>query len=97
MEGTTIQVLNGVAFAISFFLSRVAFGTYLQTWFYIDVWHAFVAKDAEIPLGHDRMPTWLLAAQVFAVITLQALNYWWFYKIARTVRRKLFAKKIARE
>jgi len=97
MEGTTIQIINGVALFLSFFLSRVLYGTYLQTWFYIDIWRAFVAKEADIPLGHDRIPTWLLAGHALAAIALQVLNYMWFYKIGRAVYRKLFVKKVAQE
>jgi hypothetical protein len=97
MEGTPIQIINGVGLFLSFFLSRILFGTYLQTWFYIDIWRASVANDADIPLGHDRIPSWLLAAHALSGITLQVLNYFWFYKIGRTVYRKLFVKKVARE
>ena len=144
MEGTTIQIANGVAFFFSFFLSRILYGNYLQTWFYIDIWRAYVVKDADIPRGHGRVsaphpqdlyhddqispllgyfsnlpflcldcplasgftetglaclqiPTWLLAAHALSAIALQVLNHMWFYKIGRTVYRKLFVKKAAKE
>lgn len=94
MEGTTIQIVNGLAFFVSFFLSRILYGNYLQSWFYIDLWRTYAGKDSDIPLGHDRLPTWLLACHALSAIVLQVLNHMWFYKIGRTVYRKLFANKV---
>ncbi|KAJ9609455.1 hypothetical protein H2200_005782 [Cladophialophora chaetospira] len=96
MEGTTIQIVNGVAFFFSFFLSRILYGNYLQGWFYADLWRAYVVKDSEIPVGHHRIPTWLLAGHLLSAIALQVLNHMWFYKIGRTVYRKLFVTKRAK-
>ncbi|OCT51426.1 transmembrane protein 56 [Cladophialophora carrionii] len=96
MEGTTLQIVNGVAFFVSFFLSRILFGNYLQAWFYLDIWRAYVVDEADIPVGHDRVPTWLLAGHALSSIVLQVLNHMWFYKIGRTVYRKLFAEKVAK-
>ena len=97
MEGTTIQIVNGLALFLSFFLARILYGTRLQFAFYSDIWSALTAKEAEIPAGHERIPIWLLAGHLLSGIILQGLNYWWFYKIGRTVFRKLFVKKIAKE
>jgi hypothetical protein len=44
----------------------------------------FVVKEADIPVGHGRIPTWLLAAQALSTIILQVLNHVWFYKVAST-------------
>lgn len=97
MEGTTVQIINGVAFFVSFFLSRILYGNYLQARFYADLWRAYVVEDSNIPLGHERIPTWLLAGHALSAIVLQILNHMWFYKIGRTVYHKLFAAKIAGE
>ncbi|KIY00701.1 uncharacterized protein Z520_03366 [Fonsecaea multimorphosa CBS 102226] len=91
MEGTTIQIVNGMALFVSFFLLRVVYATHLQAWFYMDLWSAFGASEQDIPVGKARIPTWLLASHAVAAVTLQLLNYWWFYKISRTVYRKFFA------
>ncbi|EXJ58445.1 hypothetical protein A1O7_05870 [Cladophialophora yegresii CBS 114405] len=97
MEGTPIQIANGLAFFVSFFLSRILYGNYLQSWFYLDIWRAYVVDEADIPVGHDRIPTWLLAGHALSAIVLGALNHMWFYKIGRTVYRKLFAENVAKE
>jgi hypothetical protein len=97
MEGTTLQVVNGVAFFVSFFLSRIVYGNYLQSWFYVDLWRAYVVPEAEIPAGHERIPTWLLAGHALSAIALQVLNHMWFYKIGRMVYRKLFVQKVAKK
>ena len=91
------QIINGLGLFLSFFLARVVFGTYLQACFYVDIWRTFVATKADIPFGRDRIPTWLLATHALSGITLQALNYMWFYKICKVVQKKFFAKKEAQE
>ncbi|KAH8816679.1 TLC domain-containing protein [Xylogone sp. PMI_703] len=93
MEGTRMQVMNGVALFISFFLSRIIWGTYLTGWFCRDIWTAFTATNDQIPVGEERMPLWLLAMYAFSGTLLQALNFMWFYMIARSVYRKLLRGK----
>ncbi|EXJ68915.1 uncharacterized protein A1O5_07847 [Cladophialophora psammophila CBS 110553] len=97
MEGTMIQIVNGMALFVSFFLLRIVYATYLQTWFYMDLWAALTASDDNIPVGSARIPIWLLVSYALAAMTLQGLNYLWFYKISRAVYRKVFVGKMAKE
>lgn len=93
MEGTKIQVINGVLLFLAFFISRIIWGTYLTAWFYRDIWATFVATEEQIPVGKDRMPIWLMAMHALSATILQTLNYVWFYKIARLVYKKVVGEK----
>ncbi|KAF2112434.1 TLC domain-containing protein [Lophiotrema nucula] len=80
MEQTKLYVANGIVLFIVFFFSRIIWGTYLTWWFYKDIWNAYVSAP---PKGVEKLPTWLLVGHAASATMLQALNFIWFFLIAR--------------
>jgi hypothetical protein len=87
MEGTRIQIVNGIALFVAFFLCRILWGTYLTAWFYRDIVSAAGGQE-----GVQKVPPWLLGMHAVSATVLQTLNYVWFGKIGRLVYRKLYGR-----
>ena len=84
MAGSTAQLVNGVALLTTFATSRLLWGTYQSVRMYMDIWTAFFETAGGLPV-----PPWLAVAYVVCNTTLSALNFYWFGKMVRMVRRSI--------
>ena len=82
MTGSTPQLVNGVALITTFGASRLIWGTYQSVRMYQDIWTAFETS------GGLPVPPWLAVAYVVCNTTLSALNFYWFGRMVRTLRRR---------
>jgi hypothetical protein len=89
LDGSMLQLVNGAFVLLSFFFSRIVWGTWLQMWWYFDIWHVYQVQQVDVPTGCEHLPTSLLFAHFLSGVTLQMLNYLWFYKIAQTMYRRI--------
>ena len=104
MTGTSLQLYNGVALIITFFVVRLVYGGIMSLRIYSDVWVAlkkdcksivperdFYTSDAFVyahPLPNCPLPWWLLCFYLGGHVTLNSLNLYWFGAMIRAVRRR---------
>jgi hypothetical protein len=98
MTGTSAQLYNGIALLFTFFSCRLVYGTYSSFRVFHDIWSAinshpsaakfeppsimtFVTPDTTVPL-------WLGATYLAANLTLNSLNFYWFFMMIRAVRKR---------
>ena len=87
MTGSTAQLVNGVALLTTFATSRLVWGTYQSVRMYMDIWTAFFETAGGLPV-----PPWLAVAYVVSNTTLSVLNFYWFGKMVRMVRKRFERK-----
>lgn len=83
MTGSTAQLVNGIALIATFAASRLLWGTYQSVRMYQDIWTALQTPGGGLPV-----PPWLAAAYVVSNTTLSVLNFYWFGRMVKTVRRR---------
>ncbi|KAE9983086.1 hypothetical protein EG328_010323 [Venturia inaequalis] len=103
MTGTKAQLYNGIALLASFAGSRLVWGSYQSYLIYGDVWKAwhtaepytalcakYVGQTAglETPVGCRTLPAWLAITYVGANTALSVLNFFWFYKMIKAVKKR---------
>lgn len=82
MTGSTAQLVNGVTLIATFGCSRLLWGTYQSVRMYQDIWAAFKTP------GGLPVPPWLTAAYVISNTTLSVLNFYWFGRMIKTLRKR---------
>lgn len=97
MTGTRAQLYNGLMLLFTFFTCRLVYGTYMSFSVFKDVWagintHPNV-EALTTPLmafAHEdsTVPVWLGAAYLASNITLNSLNFYWFFMMIRAVRKR---------
>lgn len=97
MTGTRAQLYNGLALLFTFFTSRLVFGTYQSYRVLYDMWRAMGESPSPEAIHLASMlyvnddttvPTWALLSYVASNTTLNFLNFMWFYKMVRAVRKR---------
>jgi hypothetical protein len=93
LDGSILQLVNGAFVLLSFFLSRIIWGTWLQMWWYFDIWHVYQVQQVGVLPDREHLPTWLLLAHFLSGVVLQILNYMWFCKIVQTMYRRIATQR----
>jgi hypothetical protein len=97
MTGTRAQLYNGLALLFTFFSCRLVYGTYSSFCVYRDVWSAInVTPDMKalmmptMTFAHpdSTVPMWIGVAYLASNITLNSLNFYWFFMMIRAVRKR---------
>ncbi|KAG8787223.1 hypothetical protein FRC15_009720 [Serendipita sp. 397] len=87
VKGTTIHLLNGVALLISFFSARLVYGTYMadgkQSYNFFRTTY----------LNRSEIPAALFWTYCIGNVLLNGLNWFWFSKMVKTVRRKFASSR----
>jgi hypothetical protein len=97
MTGTRAQLYNGILLLSSFFVCRLLYGTYQSFRVLRDLWWAlgstpsaekmgsavmsFVSRDSTVPL-------WAALSYLLSNLTLNFLNFYWFYKMIGAVQKR---------
>ncbi|KAJ2899711.1 hypothetical protein MKZ38_002904 [Zalerion maritima] len=101
MTGSRLQLYNGFALIFTFFSCRLVYGTYQSTRVFSDVWTALHQPEAPTndPSGvllfsdpKTPVPTWLAVVYLGSNITLNTLNFFWFFKMIEAVRKRFVPK-----
>lgn len=100
-QSNKVYTINGICLMVSFFGARLIYGNYSSILWYIDIYKASTASDAERdrfrslarvnswPSDEPSLPWWVIAAYTISNITLNTLNVIWFSKMVRRARRSL--------
>ncbi|KAL2207148.1 DUF887-domain-containing protein [Sarocladium strictum] len=95
--GSKLQLYNGLMLLFSFFTARLLFGTYSSVCVLQDLWMASnnaVSMEKRISVGMvhvtdgSRVPSWLMGSYLLSNLTLNYLNFYWFYKMIKALRRR---------
>lgn len=98
MTGTRAQLYNGCLLLLTFFSSRLVYGTY-QSWLvFQDVWAAIDRRppsreklDSSVMMfATDRatIPYWLAVSYLASNLTLNGLNFYWFVMMIKAIRKR---------
>ena len=96
MTGGKAQLVNGIALLVTFFGSRLVWGTYQSVKVYQDLAHVLRMPKSEIQSkihGSDVMrfaekqtlPPWLAYTYLVSNTLLMILNFYWFWRMMATV------------
>ncbi|KAM5356352.1 hypothetical protein ACJ41O_002998 [Fusarium nematophilum] len=97
MTGSRAQLYNGLMLLLTFFSCRLVYGTYSSFCVFLDVWAGINAHPKIETLAAPTMsfvdqdstvPFWLGAAYLVANLTLNSLNFYWFFMMIRAVRKR---------
>lgn len=97
MTGTRAQLYNGVMLLFTFFSCRLIYGTYSSFRVYRDVWSAINVnpdmKALNLPtmsFAHpdSTVPMWIGITYLASNVTLNSLNFYWFFMMIRAVRKR---------
>ncbi|KAI1065354.1 hypothetical protein LB507_000645 [Fusarium sp. FIESC RH6] len=97
MTGSKAQLYNGLALLFTFFSCRLVYGTYSSFRVYRDVWSAInVNPDMKalmmptMSFAHPNstVPMWIGVAYLASNVTLNSLNFYWFFMMIRAVRKR---------
>ena len=97
MTGTRVQFYNGILLLFSFFTCRLVYGTYQSFCVFRDIWSAIGVSPNFEQLGPTAMlfakdnaaiPLWLAASYLASNVTLNTLNFYWFFMMVRAVRKR---------
>lgn len=97
MTGTRAQLYNGILLLFTFFTSRLLFGTYQSYCVFADFWRAVGASPSADKIHFTTMiyvnntttvPLWAALSYLASNVTLNFLNFHWFFKMIRAVRKR---------
>lgn len=97
MTGSKAQLYNGFALLFTFFSCRLVYGTYSSFRVYRDVWSAINVNPDMKALMRSTMsfahpdstvPMWIGVAYLASNVTLNSLNFYWFFMMIRAVRKR---------
>lgn len=101
MTGTRAQLYNGILLLFTFFTSRLVFGTYQSYRVLSDFWRGVGSTPDIAVLGHlpsmafvdeaTTVPLWAFLSYFFSNMTLNFLNFYWFFKMVSAVRKRFVA------
>jgi hypothetical protein len=108
MDGSRPQLINAFALILTFFFTRLIYGSYMVFWLFYDMYRALtetVNKPVlyssggkswvlEAPL---RLPKWIIVMHFLAETTIHVLNFFWFYKMMKLLLRHLKGSKVKKE
>ncbi|KAI0489578.1 TLC domain-containing protein [Xylaria cf. heliscus] len=102
MTGSRAQLYNGLVLIATFFSCRLVWGTYQSVLVYRDLWAginqgldvgaldapARYAESMQFVTASTGIPIWLAAIYVGSNLTLNSLNFYWFFKMIEAVRKR---------
>ncbi|KFH40733.1 putative TLC domain-containing protein-like protein [Hapsidospora chrysogenum ATCC 11550] len=106
MTGTRAQLYNGFLLLGSFFTCRLLFGTYHSYCVMGDFWRAtrsppgiekLVSSSMAFADEGATVPVWAALAYLSSNLTLNFLNFYWFFKMISAVRKRFQPAKGAVE
>lgn len=102
MTGTRAQLYNGFLLLGSFFTCRLLFGTYHSYCVMGDFWRATRSPPSMEKLVSSSMafadegatvPVWAALTYLSSNLTLNFLNFYWFFKMISAVRKRFQPSK----
>jgi TLC domain len=107
MTGSRAQLYNGILLLATFGICRLVFGTWQSYLVMKDLLSAvnasptFENEDLTTMIyadAHTTAPWWAAAAYLLSNMTLNGLNFYWFFAMIRAVRKRFEpAKELAKE
>ncbi len=99
MTGGKAQLVNGIALLVTFFGSRLVWGTYQSVKVYQDLAHVLRMPESETKsLFHGSevmrfsdkqvLPLWLAYTYLASNTLLTVLNFYWFWRMIETVTKR---------
>lgn len=98
MTGTRAQLYNGILLLFTFFTSRLVFGTYQSYLVLSDFWRGVgsspdLAAVSDLPSmvytsDSTTVPLWAFLSYFLSNMTLNFLNFYWFFKMVSAVRKR---------
>ncbi|KAI1115194.1 TLC domain-containing protein [Nemania sp. NC0429] len=103
MTGSRAQLYNGLVLIATFFSCRLVWGTWQSVLVYRDLWAgihqgpneldaaslpARYADTMQFAAESTAVPMWLAAIYVGSNLTLNSLNFYWFFKMIEAVRKR---------
>lgn len=99
MTGGNAQLVNGIALLVTFFGSRLVWGTYQSVKVYQDLAHVLRMPESETKSwlhGSEVMrfadkqvlPLWLVYTYLVSNTLLTVLNFYWFWRMIETVTKR---------
>lgn len=97
MTGTTAQLYNGLVLLFTFFSCRLVYGSYQTIRVFSDLWSAVNVHPSPAKLNSTIMafatedstvPMWLGLAYLASNVTLNSLNFYWFFMMIKAVRKR---------
>lgn len=104
MTGGNAQMINGIALLMTFFGSRLIWGTYQSVKVYQDLAHLLRVPESEAKSwfhGSEVMrysdkhvlPLWLAYTYLASNTLLTALNFYWFGRMIKTVTNRFYSPR----
>jgi hypothetical protein len=102
MTGGTVQLVNGIFLLATFFLCRLAWGSYASLSVFRDCLRALRFNQAGLntitPVispnnvmvyaGDRDTPAWILISYALSNVTLNLLNWYWIKQMIATIRKR---------
>ena len=99
MTGGKAQLVNGIALLVTFFGSRLVWGTYQSVNVYRDLAHVLRMPESEsqrwlhgseVMQFSDKLllPLWLAYTYLASNTLLAVLNFYWFWRMMETVTNR---------
>ena len=99
MTGGYAQLVNGIALLVTFFGSRLVWGTYQSVKVYQDLGHILRTPEFEIKSAvhgsamtrfskEHMLPPWLAYTYLASNTLLMLLNFYWFWRMIETVTNR---------
>lgn len=105
LTGSKIQLYNGIMLIATFFSCRLVYGTYQSTRVFGDIWaavnsptdpHTTAETDVMMFVTESsRVPVWLGVVYLGSNITLNTLNFYWFFKMIEAVRKRFVPQPVS--
>ncbi len=104
MTGGKAQLVNGIALLVTFFGSRLVWGTYQSVKVYQDIVHVLHMSEFETKSGShgsavlqfsDKqvLPLWLAYTYLASNTLLMILNFYWFWRMIETVTKRFLSPR----
>jgi hypothetical protein len=102
MTGSALQLCNGLLLISTFFSCRLVYGTYQSYLVFRDIWLAVGVQPDSPSTGQQpyqdafrfatpTVPLWLAVSYLASNITLNSLNFYWFYKMIQALHKRFQA------
>lgn len=98
MTGSRAQLYNGIMLLATFFSCRLVYGTYSSFRVFHDIWSSVNANPSPSKLEfsstmvfankESTVPVWLGATYLLSNLTLNSLNFYWFFMMIKAVRKR---------
>jgi len=80
--GSTLQWFNGMALLATFFGARICYGGYMSYNFF-----------QTLQAVRSQLPTYIVVVYALGNLSLQSLNWFWFYKMLQSVSKRFSEKE----